>query len=653
MQPLSRLCFMTILASLPTLITWAGGGHAGKHVPTANNTVERESGILANQTGVYYLTVEQVNGRLSSIDTYGVFAPGDNISFLRNLDRGWISVTLGVYNSSTINENNYVGSLDLTISPDGQGTINGFEGFSVAQFNSNGTGSNVYGLSLQPTSSANADHNVYLVNGSTEYTYYANDAPYPVIGPGESIQMNYTTNNYPSFDIGLCMDPTNSNYAVGYTGGEKEDTVPTRGKWGISLILGTGIASNGVYTNSDSAGIATATISSISNQYTLTFDASGCFPSPYTNKYWVYDPYDNTPPLPSPLQTYSSVPYRGFNLSGAEFENAFQIPDVRCATYYAAKGANTIRLPFAWEYLQGNSPIGDGIDFVNTPRAATYAQTVRDLVSKGFNVIIDMHNYMRFNGVNQMPNGQSAQYQIGSGAGPTADQYAAAWASIALEFGDIPVIFDLMNEPFNISATSLVTIYNTVISSIRAAESTLSSPYYHLILLEGTDYSGMHSWTSSGNSAAFANGQITDPQNNFAINVHQYFDSNYSGTQDSECISTSNVTSIVETFYNWLVTNNYRAIVTETGGNYNFSTCPACVNQFLQLLAANASAVPSSNTSPGFIGWTGWSGGSIDPDGVGKLSVSPQYTRVNSSSTKILKESPTMLNGFAPNLTPP
>ena len=681
MESFSRFFFISMLASLPTLTGWAGGGHGGGHVPEGSTAVAEESCILVNQTGSFYLSIEKVNGRLTTIDTQGVFGPGESIPFSRNLDKGWINITLGVYDSSNINPSNYVGIIDLTIdAKEGAGTINSSLGLSGVQFNPQNTNFNVYGLGIgglegsvtgtnrgrrfTSRGSGSVDYSVILKNGSTEYTYYAiqvdpTTGRYPQIAPGEELSMQYlssTSNQYPSFDIGLSASPSAYPDAADNANAYRNDSANVRGNWGINLALGTGISVNDLFTNdaNNFNGTSTASITSSNNTYTLVFDDDNSFPSPYASQYWVYDPSENHPSFPNSLTDYGTVvPYRGVNLSGGEFASACQIPDVRSATYYADKGVNTIRLPFAWEYLQAATPLGVDIDFANG-RAKTYLDTVQQLTDKGFTVIVDMHNYMRFNGVGQMPKGQGGSYTIGgTNGGPTAAQYGTAWASIAKAVEDIDtdlVIFDLMNEPMsgnpNLSPATLVDVYNTVISMIRSVETNGA----HLILLEGTAYSGMHSWTSSGNAAAFAEGNITDASNNYAINVHQYFDPQYTGATDDACVSTSTISGIVTPFVAWLNTNNYRAFVTETGGCSIQTSCVTAVNYFLGLLEDNASASPTTNTSPGFIGWTGWAGGGINPNVEDKMSLSPTYVNVDSDPTA---QSATMTGGFVPNLTAP
>ena len=132
------------------------------------------------------------------------------------------------------------------------------------------------------------------------------------------------------------------------------------------------------------------------------------------------------------------------------------------------------------------------------------------------------------------------------------------------------VIFDLQNEPDTIAATTVASVMQAGINGIRAAGAT------QLILVEGTSWSGAWTWTtSSGNAAAFAAGKITDPQNNIAIEMHQYLDSDGSGTS-ATCVSNTIGKERVSAATAWLKANNYKGFLGEYGGGAN-SVCQTAV----------------------------------------------------------------------------
>lgn len=333
---------------------------------------------------------------------------------------------------------------------------------------------------------------------------------------------------------------------------------------------------------------------------------------------------------PTTAVSYSKQQYRGINLSGGEYDYAFELPSLSDGAFYAQSGMNTIRLPFKWEYLQSSSTnaqyqVNDpsvAIDF-NNPNAKAYAALVQQYLSQGMVVILDMHDYMRY-GTNQGI--------IGSGAAgaPTAQQYADAWVQIGNQFKNTPnVIFDLMNEPNTMSTQLVLDNYNAVIPALRNAGIN------NMVLLEGNGWSGAWSWTSNSydtatppksNASVFVPSAINDIANNYVINVHQYFDANYSGTSNT-CVANS--VPDISGLSTYLSTYGLQAVITELGGA-NTQDCANDINNFL-------STLPDS-----YIGWAGWVGGQNAMSQVNYLGALGNGT-----------ETVTMSNGFQPNLQLP
>lgn len=204
----------------------------------------------------------------------------------------------------------------------------------------------------------------------------------------------------------------------------------------------------------------------------------------------------------------------GVNLAGAEFgaDSArygydYIYPGDESVDYYASKGMDVIRLPFQWEHLQPamNGPLD--------PEELQRIETVVDYAnSKGMKVILDVHDY-----------GYGYGNMIGTSDTPNA-AFADFWGKLAGEFADNPdVIFGLMNEPHDQSAGQWLESANAAIAAIREAGATQQ------VLVPGTYWDGAWSWTTSDNASVIGTG-IKDPANNFAFEVHQYLDSNGSGT---------------------------------------------------------------------------------------------------------------------------
>ena len=231
--------------------------------------------------------------------------------------------------------------------------------------------------------------------------------------------------------------------------------------------------------------------------------------------------------------TAGALKYVGVNLSGAEFG----IPDPTDGTvnigtfgttytypthaeidYYASKGLNTIRLPFSWERLQ---PVENG------PLDKTQLGYIDDIVhyaaAKGVTVDLDPHNY-----------GFGYGNLIGS-AGTPDSAFSSLWSQLATHYaGQSNVIFGLMNEPHYQTPQQWVQPVNDAIAAIRATGATQE------ILVPGTDYTGGDSWISSGNAAIFA-ANVVDPGKNMAFEIHQYSDSDGSGSSPSVVSTTIGV----------------------------------------------------------------------------------------------------------------
>jgi endoglucanase len=90
---------------------------------------------------------------------------------------------------------------------------------------------------------------------------------------------------------------------------------------------------------------------------------------------------------------------------------------------------------------------------------------------------------------------------------------------------------------------------------------------------------------------------INDPVNNYAFEVHQYLDSNSSGTS-SQCVEGAG-SSRLAAFSNWARANNRKGFLGEFGVANN-ETCLAELNGLLQHMQANGDV---------WIGWTYWAGG--------------------------------------------
>jgi len=234
---------------------------------------------------------------------------------------------------------------------------------------------------------------------------------------------------------------------------------------------------------------------------------------------------------------------------------------------------NIVRIPFRWERLQ--TTLESAFDTTELGRLDTL---VNYALQKGAYVVLDPHNYARYNG-----------YLIGSTSVSQAD-FADLWSRLAEHYTDSRVIFALMNEPHDIDDSVWLNAANAAIAAIRGTGST------NLVLVPGSYWTGAHSWTSTSNATSMLG--ITDSADNYAYEVHQYLDSDSSGGSDS-CVSTTIGKERLTDFTSWLKTNGKKGFLGEFAGGNN-TTCETAVSGMLSYMQSNSDV---------WIGWTWWAAG--------------------------------------------
>ncbi|KAF8750723.1 Cellulase (glycosyl hydrolase family 5) [Rhizoctonia solani] len=240
---------------------------------------------------------------------------------------------------------------------------------------------------------------------------------------------------------------------------------------------------------------------------------------------------------------------------------------------------NTFRVAFLLERMCPLS-YGLGSKFNETAILRLLQRAIDYItITKGAYAILDPHNYMRYNNPSQQPTtGSVSSLQIVKlfdiKAATTA-QFQAFWNQLANRFkSNEKVIFGIMNEPHDMP-TSLVFANNqAAINGIRATGAK------QLILAPGNDWTGGHSWTGHVNASSEYMYKLNDPAKNLAIEVHEYLDSDYSGTH-AECTQPgpSNLAALTA----WLKKYGLKAIVGETGGGQN-ANCYAQIKEMLNYL---------------------------------------------------------------------
>lgn len=279
--------------------------------------------------------------------------------------------------------------------------------------------------------------------------------------------------------------------------------------------------------------------------------------------------------------------FRGVSLAGAEFGEGslpgtyakdYIYPDQNEVDYFKGKSMNTLRLPFRWERLQRS--LGGEFDTTELARLDGF---VTATTAKGVYVVLDPHNYARYNG-----------NLIGGGTVTNA-HFADFWSRLAIRYkGNSKVIFALMNEPNTMATEQWVSAANAAIQAIRTAGAT------NFILVPGNAWTGGWSWNQTwyGTANATAMLSIVDSGNNYAFEVHQYLDGDASGTS-STCVSTTIGVERLTAFTAWLNTNGKRGFLGEFAGGNN-ATCKEAVQRTLQYLQDNNNV---------WTGWTWWAAG--------------------------------------------
>ncbi len=281
------------------------------------------------------------------------------------------------------------------------------------------------------------------------------------------------------------------------------------------------------------------------------------------------------------------VIYKGINIAGAEFngsrENAkhykdYIWPSNKNLEQMKDFGFNTIRVPFRWSRMQKMN-----FNPLNESEAKQLDRIVQTAHILGLYVVLDPHDYGVYNKKTLKPNQLDLK---------TFNDF---WQRLANRYLNYPnVIFGLMNEPHKQTAGEWAMIAQAGVDGIRQAGAD------QLILVPGTRWSGMHSWLNGGDgSNANALLNIEDPLDNYAYEMHQYFDKDYSGMHKT-CIASEKIIKKFIKTTAWLKENNKKAFLGEFGVAEN-ANCVKALKASLGFMQAN---------SEQWLGWTYWATGS-------------------------------------------
>jgi endoglucanase len=268
----------------------------------------------------------------------------------------------------------------------------------------------------------------------------------------------------------------------------------------------------------------------------------------------------------------------GVNLSAAGFGSTYPgthgvnyiYPDPTYLDYYKARGIELIRFPIRWERIQ-HSLFGP----LDATELARLDAVVDAIEARGMRIIIDVHNYARYN-----LGGTS--YLIGTPEVPRS-AYQDLWEKLAAHFEhrDCLWAYGIMNEPYGVGAYTWKDTAQYAVDGIRLHDTR------HAILIPGDVYSSARLWTTYSANLI----DIVDPAGNLIFEAHSYFDNDSSGTYDASydvegATPTTGVTRL-SNFVNWCNANGVRGFVGEYGVPDNDSRWNTLLDNALDYMRNN------------------------------------------------------------------
>lgn len=221
-----------------------------------------------------------------------------------------------------------------------------------------------------------------------------------------------------------------------------------------------------------------------------------------------------------------SIKYTGVNLVSAEYGlklpgnygEDYIYPTPKEIDYFVSKGMNNFRLIFRWERLQP-----DLYGELNGTEIRRIDEVINYANSKGASVTIEPYNFGRYIDKNERAKSGSLNPEWNGkiiGLNLSVSAFADFWTRLALHYKDNrKVVFGLMNEPHDMPTDVWISDANAAIKGIRGVGAN------NLILVPGNYWTSAHTWFTEsydGKTNAEAMLDISDPINNFAIEVHLY-----------------------------------------------------------------------------------------------------------------------------------
>ncbi|KAI0010563.1 glycoside hydrolase family 5 protein [Xylariaceae sp. FL0662B] len=286
-------------------------------------------------------------------------------------------------------------------------------------------------------------------------------------------------------------------------------------------------------------------------------------------------------PKKSIKKRQSAFEYTGVNESGAEFGNTalpgqldkdYTWPVESAISTFIEKGMNTFRIPIMMERVIPDELTGT----VNETYVQGLDSIVEYITGQGAFAVIDPHNFGRY-------------YDT---IITDVDGFGAWWSTVAKRYAtNENVIFDVNNEFHDEDNTVVANLNQAAIDAIRAAGATSQT-----IFVEGNSWTGAWHWTSSGTADGM--GQLTDPEDKIVYEMHQYLDSDGSGTSP-DCVSGTIGAERLADATAWLKANGKKGLIGETAGGAN-AQCIQAIQGMFSHMQENADV---------WTGWLWWGGG--------------------------------------------
>jgi endoglucanase len=162
---------------------------------------------------------------------------------------------------------------------------------------------------------------------------------------------------------------------------------------------------------------------------------------------------------------------------------------------------------------------------------------------------------MRYNNPSQQPMTGSVIGNTSDPKAATTAQFGKFWGGLVGRFKDNPnVIFGIMNEPHDMPTSLVLQDDQAAIDGIRRSGAR------QLILAPGNGYTGGHAWPQSSQGDEPSGDylyKLHDPIENTAMDIHEYLDSDFSG---SDIVCSQNASYNLDPLTGWLRKHHLKVI---------------------------------------------------------------------------------------------